>query len=713
MTATHIFHVPSMHCAACIVKVEQHIGGLAGVVAARVNLSRKELRVTATQDVRAGAVVEALDALGFPAEALDFEQITTEDKTNPLLIRLAVAGFGMMNVMLLSVAVWAGADAATRQFLHLVSALIGLPILVYASAVFYVNAWRSVMRLRLNMDVPIALAIILAAGLSLYESLAGGQHAYFDAALALTFFLLLGRYLDMQARQKARSAAAHLAKMQTPTAMHKYRGKISEISVDALRVGMLVVVRAGERIPADGVIVKGRADADRSFLTGEAMPIALDVGAEVFAGEMCLNGVLEIKISKTADDSTLRRFIDLVEVAERGRHRYTALADRAAAIYAPLVHCLAILAFCLWLWLGAGVYTALTIAIAVLIITCPCALGLAVPAVMVSASARLFSRGVLIKNATALERMAGVDCIIFDKTGVLTSGAFSPSNLEHWSAEELAILRALARGSRHPLAQSLNAVIPAGKIAKIEDMAEIAGCGIGGTYRGREVRLGKAEWLCAPQESDRYLGFRWGDRGVKWLYFEESVRPEVAEMLARLDGLGIPRILLSGDHADAVARMAERLGFEAFYGGKNPTEKLAVIDACKGYGRVVLMVGDGLNDAGALAAADAAIAPASALDATRATADVILLSGAGGAGAGGAQLKALPDVLMIARQAKRRVLQNFALAALYNMVAVPLAFAGLATPLMAAIAMSLSSLSVVLNAVRPWGIMGQDKGAKP
>ena len=708
MTATHIFHVPSMHCAGCMVKIEQHIGALTGVVAARVNLSRKELRVTAADGVKAGAVVAALDALGFPAEALDFEQITATDKTNPLLIRLAVAGFGMMNVMLLSVAVWAGADAATRQFLHLVSALIGLPILVYASSVFYVNAWRAVMRMRLNMDVPIALAIILAAGLSLYESLAGGQHAYFDAALALTFFLLLGRYLDMQARQKARSAAAHLAKMQTPTATHKHKRNLREISINALRVGMLVLVRAGERIPADGVIVKGQADADRSFLTGEAMPVALDVGAEVFAGELCLNGILEVKISKTAHNSTLRRFIDLVEVAERGRHHYTALADRAAAIYAPLVHCLALLAFCLWLWLGAGVYTALTIAIAVLIITCPCALGLAVPAVMVSASARLFSRGVLIKNATALERIAAVDCIIFDKTGVLTSGAFKPSNLDDWSAEELAILRALARGSRHVLAQNLNAVIPAGKIATLKNLAEVAGCGIGGTYKGSAVRLGKAEWLESPQESDRYLGFRWGDRGVKWLYFEESVRPEVPAMLARLDALGIPRILLSGDHTDAVARMAERLGFKAFYGGKNPAEKLAVIDACKAEGRVVLMVGDGLNDAGALAAADAAIAPASALDATRATADVILLSGAGGAGAGGAQLKALPDVLTVARQAKSRVLQNFALAALYNCIAVPLAFAGLATPLMAAIAMSLSSLTVVLNAVRFWRL-----GAKP
>lgn len=695
----HILHVPSMHCAGCIGKIEKHMNALAGVASARVNLSRKELRVTARDGIAVSDLIEAMEKIGFSADAIDLAQLQDESSqpANAMLKRLAVAGFGMMNVMLLSVSVWSGADAATRQFLHLISALISLPILVYAAQPFLANALRALRSARLNMDVPISLAIVLAAVMSLYESLTGGAHAYFDAALSLTFFLLAGRYLDLKARQKARSAAAQLAQMQTPVAFQKKDGNLNEISVSALVPGMVIVARPGERIPADGVIIKGKADLDRSLLTGEAMPLSLAPGAEVFAGETCLNGLLEVKVTKPANESFLSRFIDLVEIAERGRHRYTSLADRAAAIYAPLVHILAAAAFAFWLWMNGDAYQALTIAIAVLIITCPCALGLAVPAVITAASGQLFGHGVLLKSASALERLAGIDTVIFDKTGTLTNGRFRPESLDGWDETERGLLRELAAASRHPLAMAIvDALPPAGNDSlDPSSITEVPGCGMIARINGTAVKLGRPEWLSRKKGLDtknRRLGFRVGRGAIRWLDFAEEIRPDVMAMLARLDQAGIRRILLTGDHKEAASDMAARLGFDLHHAGMTPLEKQDFIKVMKDEGASVLMVGDGLNDTGAMAAADVAVAPASALDAARATADVVLLGG---------HLKALPYLLEVSKNSKRRILQNFSAAGLYNLIALPLAFAGFATPLLAAIAMSASSITVVLNAVRP------------
>ena len=700
--ASHLFYVPSMHCAGCMAKIERKINGLHGVASARVNLSRKELRVTSAPSLRSEAIVAAMDSLGFAAEEINLDHLPQDDRhdASQMLKRLAVAGFGMMNVMLLSVAIWSGADATTRQFLHLISALVALPVLIYSAQPFFANAWRALRRMGLNMDVPISLAILLAGGASLYESLTAGDHAYFDAALALTFFLLGGRYLDVMARQKARSAAAQLARIQSPLAWQKKDGKFIEIAVSALEPEMVVVVRPGERIPIDGTVIKGRSDCDRSFLTGESEPVSVVKGADVFAGETCLNGYLEIKVTKAAEESLLSRFIDLVDIAERGRDRYNALADRAAAIYAPLVHILAFVAFAFWLWKAGDVHLALTIAISVLIITCPCALGLAVPAVMTASSGRLFAHGVLLKNATALERIAAIDTVVFDKTGTLTTGQFQGDDFKDWDQHDLAVLRQLAMASHHPLAKSIAETLSPRTLPPVEVTAieETPGSGISGRYAGAVVKLGKPSWL-SPQENDqtdqRRLGFRLGRNAVRWMAFQEKVKPETEAMLRQLDELGIKRVLLTGDHETAAAEMAKRLNFNAHHGRMTPAEKLDIVNRLKADGASVLMVGDGLNDTGAMAAADSSVAPASALDAARATADVVLLGG---------HLKALPLLVTMARVSKRRIIQNFAAAALYNVIAVPLALVGLATPLLAAIAMSASSITVVLNAVRPSGL---------
>jgi len=697
---THILHVPSMHCGGCLSKIERHMGALAGVASARANLSRKELRILAAPDLDSDVLKDAMAQIGFAAEITDLMHQPADDAeaTKTLLKRLAVAGFGMMNVMLLSVSVWSGAEATTRHLLHLISALIALPVLIYAAQPFFVNAFSALKVARLNMDVPISVAILLAALASFYESLTGGTHAYFDAALALTFFLLGGRYLDLMARRKARSAAAQLAQMQAQTTRQIINGQPVEVAVNALQPGAIIEVRAGERVPADGIVKQGQSDSDRSFLTGESAPVQLCSGMPVFAGEISLNGVLKIEITSAPDDSVLRRFIDLVEVAERGRDRYRSLADRAAALYAPLVHILAVLAFALWWWLSGEIYHAITVAIAVLIITCPCALGLAVPAVMTTASGRLFASGILLKSPTALERIAKIDTVIFDKTGTLTTGHFKMASLSGWTKNNRALLQSLANASKHPLAKAVSDALADTSLPHfdLEEVTEHPGRGISARHNGITIRLGSARWLAADQPADTNiarLGFQIGDGPVKWLDFDEQLKPDLADVMAYLDRCGVRRILLTGDHPQAAKGVAEQLGFRSYHAGMTPNAKLTFVTDLQNSGASVLMIGDGLNDTGAMAAADASIAPSNALDAARTTADVVLL---------GTQLHKLPFLLTTAKTARRRILQNFIAAGLYNMVAIPLAFLGVVTPLIAAIAMSASSVTVILNAVRPY-----------
>ena len=498
------------------------------------------------------------------------------------------------------------------------------------------------------------------------------------------------------ARQKARSAAAQLAHMQSATARQKQNGKIVDVPVKSLPAGARIVVRAGERIPCDGVVHKVQSDSNRSFLTGEAAPVGLCKGMAVFAGEISLNGVLEIDVTSTAEDSVLRRFIELVEVAERGRDHYRSLADRAASLYAPLVHILALAAFAFWWWYSGDVHLSLTIAIAVLIITCPCALGLAVPAVMTTASGRLFAAGILLKNATALERIAKIDTVVFDKTGTLTTGHFNAHSHAGWTVTERALLRGLASASQHPLAQALSRGLSQDTLLELplDQVTEHPGCGISGIFDGKTIKLGNAKWLGQTTfENDpmRRLGFQIGWGKVTWLAFDEEIKPGVPEMLSYLDKAELRRILLTGDHENAADKMAQELGFSFCHAAMTPSEKLGFIADLRVGGAAVLMVGDGLNDTGAMAAANAAVAPASALDAARTTADVVLL---------GKNLQTLPLLLATAAVARRRILQNFVAAGLYNLVVVPLALTGVASPLIAAAAMSASSLTVILNALR-------------
>ena len=645
-----------------------------GVRDARVNLTLRRVTVDA-EGLTAPELIPVLDRIGYEAHELDpgaLSATAADRHGRDLLMRIGVSGFAMMNIMILSVAVWSGADANTRDLFHWISGAIALPTVAFAGQPFFSSAWRALRARRLGMDVPISLALILASAISVYETFHGGRHAYFDAAAMLCFFLLIGRYLDYRTRAVARSAAEELTALEVPRAIRLTDGAEETVPVAELRPGDLILVRPGGRIPADGVVTEGASEIDRSLLTGESVPVAAHPGQPLSAGEVNLTGPLTLRVTAAGQDSSLARLTALVAAAESARGHYTSLADRASRFYAPVVHTVALLSFLGWLWATRDVRVSLNVAAAVLIITCPCALGLAVPAVITAASGRLFRAGLLIKDGTALERLAEGDTVVFDKTGTLTMGTPRGDNPEVLDGDARAVARALA--------ETLADAAP----AALDELREVPGYGIEGRWQGQLVRLGRAGWIGAEDDAP-------GADSWRRIDFTDSLRPGAEACAAQLQAMGLRVLILSGDGAGAIADIAARLGIAEWRAGVTPQDKAAVVAALGAEGRRVLMVGDGLNDTAALSAAHASISPATALDAARVASDMVLM---------GAELAPVADAVGVARASVRRIRENFGGSVSYNILAVPIAIAGFATPLIAALAMSASSICVTLNALR-------------
>ncbi len=685
--------IPTVHCAACISAVERSIGLRPDVFGVRVNLTRKRVSITAADlpDIE-DAMIEALEALGYPARPLDsavLAKSSSEKAGRDLLARLGVAGFAMMNVMLLSISVWAGADGYTRDMMHWISAAIALPAVAFSGYPFYKSAWGALRRGRLNMDVPISLALVLASGISVYETSQGGEHAYFDAALSLTFFLLIGRYLDFRTRATARSAASELAALEVQKARRITDDGEETVPLDALREGDILAVAPGERLAADGVVVWGDSELDPSMLTGETLPQAVGAGAMVRAGMLNISGPIKIRAEGLGEETLLKQITRLVETAETSRNKYTSLAEKAAKIYAPLVHLLALVAFLGWGFATGDWRFAVNVAAAVLIITCPCALGLAVPAVLAAASGRLFAQGVLLKDGVSLERLAEIDTVVFDKTGTLTTGHPVLMNADGLSGPDRKLAAALARHSAHPLSKAIARAFPGD--LELEDVKEHPGFGTSATLDGIEIRLGRADWCGAEAGDQTAVWLKAGDAAPVAFYFQDQLRESAAEAVAALKAAGLEVKLLSGDVPAAAEAMARAAGISDWTAQASPAEKVDALSALAKAGHKVLMVGDGLNDAAALAAAHVSMSPASAVDASRSSADMIIINN---------DLMQVAKSHKIAVASRRRILENFTVAAVYNMISVPLALAGIATPLHAALAMSTSSIVVSLNSMR-------------
>ena len=688
--------VPGVHCAGCIRKVESGLTQEPGVEHARVNLSTRRVSVV-WRGAEAPDLLAALDRLGFPGHLTEPETSEKDPELGRLVRALAVAGFSAMNIMLLSVSVWSGADADTRHAFHWISAALAAPCLIYSGRIFYQSAWSALRRGRTNMDVPIAIGITLAFGLSLYDTLHNGPHAYFDAATSLIFFLLIGRVLDRVMREKARTAVRGLMRL-APRGASVLRpdGGREHRPVDEIEPGMRIMLAAGDRVPVDGVVETGVSDLDCAIATGESEPRRVEPGARVQAGVLNLSGPLVLVASARAGDSFLAEMVRLMEAAEGGRARYRRIADRAAALYSPVVHSVALLTFLGWMAATGDWHRAITVAIAVLIITCPCALGLAVPIVQVTAARRLFENGVMLKDGSGLERLAQADTAVFDKTGTLTLGRPRLTNRAAVADDHMAVAAALAGRSGHPLSRAIAAEADGAGVS-VSDAAEFPGLGVQARVSDVVWRLGRADWaLDDPSGAPgamRGAGAVLARDGkpVAAFHFEDALRPQAFEAVADLRRAGLTPVILSGDQAGAVADVAARLGIEDFAAGLLPAEKVERLQAMAATGRKVLMAGDGLNDAPALAAAHVSMAPASAADIGRNAADFVFLHEG---------LNAVPLAVAVARESGRLVRQNFALSIGYNLIALPIAIAGHVTPLIAALAMSLSSILVVANALR-------------
>lgn len=702
--------VTGAKCAGCISKIEQGLKQMPGVEEARLNLSTQRLRVGwRPGGTTPEGIVEKLTALGYGAAPFDPEmaQTAVDEEGRRLLRYLAVAGFAAMNIMMFSVPVWSGADEmgeGTRTLLHWVSALVAIPASLYAAQPFFKSAFRALRARRANMDVPISLAVFLTLGTSVAETLQQGEHAYFDGITMLLFFLLIGRYLDHRLRERARTAARELLALQATTAARlDAEGHSKAVAARDVIPGDLLLLAPGERAPVDCVIEQGVSDLDLSVLTGETLPQAAGPGLCVAAGSINLSQALVVRAAARADESAVAQLARLIETGEQSRASFVRLADKAAALYVPVVHTLAALTFAGWMlapfiaqalgfeMAAIGVRGALMNAVAVLIITCPCALGLAVPAVQVVATGQLFKRGVLVKSGDALERLAQADIVIFDKTGTLTLG--KPRLQSPFDLVALQGAATLARASHHPLSRAIAEAAGVGAVA--DAVREAPGEGVEGLVHGRKARLGR-RLFAAPETADAVDGAPelWfvveGQSPVRFV-FADALRADAADVVSALSKRGIGVELLSGDRPAAAAIAARAAGIEHWRGGVSPSDKTARLAELRAQGKRTLMVGDGLNDAAALAGAHVSASPGSALDVSQAASDIVIQGG---------RLMPLVEAIDVAKAARARALENLRFSALYNLIAAPAAAFGFLTPLIAALAMSSSSLIVTLNALR-------------
>ncbi|MCI5047852.1 MAG: cadmium-translocating P-type ATPase [Aquisalinus sp.] len=688
-------------CAGCIAKIEGAVKKLPGIDEARLNLSTGKLRVSWHGKLQSQEVVNTVSGLGYRVAPYDPEASEKEtDEHGRLLIRcLAVAGFAMANIMLLSIGVWSGTGGemgeGTRALMHFVSALIAIPAAAYAGRPFFMSAWAALRAGRANMDVPISLAVVLAVSYSLFETFQAGEEVYFDAAVMLLFFLLIGRWLDHALRNRARAAARDLLALQALSANRLGPdGQLQAVSAKDIQPGDHILLAAGDRIPVNGRIISGVSEMDVSLVTGETDPVLRRTGDVVEAGVLNVSAVVTMEATATVDNSLVAELARLVEAGQQGKSSYVRLADKAARAYVPIVHTLAAITFLGWLFVfDAGLRVALMNAIAVLIITCPCALGLATPAVQIVATGELFRKGILVKAGDALERLAQVTHFVFDKTGTLTLGKPQLVNAHDLTPAQFNAAAALARASRHPLSRAIVEAAGTGIVAT--DVKEIPGQGVSGFVNGKLAQMGRAAFVGADDSGDdatgtlTYVALE-GETPVA-LKFEDTLREDAAETVSTLTSSGIRTSLLSGDRPQPVKQLASRVLIEEAFAALTPAEKLEKLNAFAESGERVAMVGDGLNDAPALASAHVSLSPGSAVEAAQSAADYVFQ---------GQGLSAVTKAWRMARRAQRHILQNFAFAALYNCVAAPLAMAGYVTPLIAALAMSGSSLIVTLNALR-------------
>ncbi len=697
-------------CAACIWLNERHLQQLPGVTSVQVNYANHRARISWDErEIQLSRILREIQLLGYnahPYNALQQEELRRKGRSRDIRL-IAITGLSAGQVMMLAVALYAGAafgiEHSTAQLLRYVSLLLTLPVFLYTSLPFYVSAWRSLKSGNLNMDVPVSLAIIAAFVGSAWVTFRGEGVVYYDAITMFTLFLLSTRFMERNARERSVEATENLLKLVPAMALRIRAGQQETVAVLDLAAGDVILVKPGEAVAADGEIIEGVSSVDEALLTGESRAVAKETGAPVIAGSINLEGPLTIRVSGVGENTVLAGIVRLLDRAMAEKPRLALLADQVAGRFTYVLLALTLIVALAWWWVDPG--RLLEIVLAVLVVTCPCALSIAAPAAFAAAGSHLLKQGILLTRGHALETLAKVTHVIFDKTGTLTYG--KPLLHQVLAAEDgdeqtcLRIAASLEQASEHPLAQSFLARIGKNELMPVSEAQNFPGKGVSGMIDGRRYTLGNSALspLARQLPADR-LETPPGAT-VVWLCDEQRVlarfalsdelRPEAHGLVAELKQQGFRVSILSGDSEAAVRHFATLLGITDFRSGLHPEDKLIALKALQAEGAVVAMVGDGVNDAPVLAGADVSVAMGGGTQVARASSDIVLLS------------EKLPDIwrsLQAGRATMTVMKQNFAWAAGYNFLALPFAALGFIPPWLAALGMSVSSLVVVLNALR-------------
>lgn len=693
-------------CAACVWLNEHHVRQLKGVLDFRINYSTHRATLKwDNEQIQLSAILAAIQSIGYNAHPFDPRRLDSLQKKekSTALRRIAVAGLGMMQVMMVAIALYVGEssdmEGRMQNFLRWISFAMTVPVVLYSSRVFFTSAWRDLRRGRFGMDVPVSLAIGIAFTASVWATFTGTGEVYFDSVTMFTFFLLTGRYLEMNARHKAGQVAEELVRLLPATTTRLVNNEPETVTVSQLEVDDIVLVKAGEVIPADGCVIEGQSSINESLLTGESVPCYKQKNDDVVAGTLNIDSPLTIRVQQLGDNTVLASIIRLLERAQAEKPALARLAERVASRFVPIILLIAVAVFAYWYQILPN--EAFWIALSVLVITCPCAFSLATPAALTAATGLLTSKGVLTTRGHALETLAKADHIIFDKTGTLTKGQLTVAEVHVWGEESQSHYQNLAAGleqaSEHPIAQAILNL--ADTPLPLNNIVVEAGKGVAGEYQGQTYRIGTLSFVQANIATDT-VSIE-SDRSVIYLANNESllaafevvdeIRPEAKTMISALKEQGLVVSLLSGDQPLTVSRVAEQLAIPHAIGAQLPSDKLAYLKAQQAQGETVVMVGDGVNDAPVLAGADVSIAMGEGSQLAQASADMVLLS---------ESLHQLPFSIKTAKRMHRIIKQNFAWTIAYNTLAIPVAALGLIAPWMAAIGMSASSLIVVLNALR-------------
>ncbi len=692
-------------CAACVWLNERHVQALPGVISFQVNYSNHRAQLAwDNSQLNLSDVLKAISEIGYHAHPFDpgRQEALHKQERRQAIRRIGVAAVGMMQVMMMAVAMYLGADEgmsdSIRNLLRWASLVVATPVVLYSAQAFFRSAWRDLKFRQLGMDVPVSLAIGAAFLASIWATVRGVGEVYFDSVTMFTFFLLLGRFLELSARHKAGEIADELVRLVPATAHKKTADGIEPVPVTELTVGDEIVVKGGELIPADGVIVEGKTSVDESLLTGESLPLSKQLGDYLIGGSINRASPVTLKLEKLGQDTVLAGISRLLERAQAEKPEIAQLANRVAGWFVAVLLLVAVCVFSFWYWREPA--NALWITLSVLVVTCPCALSLATPVAITATVGVLTKMGVLTTRGHALETLSSVTDMVFDKTGTLTRGKLFVTEIKILGKVSQMQVHALAAGlesySEHPIAVAISAGVK--KSADVEVIESLPGMGILGRHEGQLLRLGNLSYVrqwhadfddVTTTDTCIYLATQ--DSMLARFELGDEIRSEAKEVVMALKQLGIKLHILSGDNEAAVAKVAGQLNIKTAFAKQLPDDKLAYVKNLQQQGRVVAMVGDGVNDAPVLAGADVSIAMGGGAQLAQASADMVLLS---------ENLNRLPQSIKRAKATLKIVRQNFIWAIGYNLLALPLAAAGYIAPWMAAIGMSFSSLFVVLNALR-------------